>query len=242
MSSLDIKIIKKIFPIKTGTKQKEVLIFKDLNFSVTPGEFVCIFGPSGCGKTTLLNLISGIDTSFNGSLNISKNKELSYMFQSPRLFPWLTALENVKFPIKKKPNSEQTAKSLIKSVELEKFQNSYPGKLSGGMQRRVAMARAFSTNPKILLLDEPFISLDKNTAENLRKLLLKLWKKSKITIIFVTHDLNEAISLSDRIIFLSKLPSKIILDYKIKLSRPREIDSKKVQSLRTLLSSSVRNK
>ena len=203
---------------------------------------MCIFGPSGCGKTTLLNLISGIDTSFNGSLNISKNKELSYMFQSPRLFPWLTALENVKFPIKKKPNSEQTAKSLIKSVELEKFQNSYPGKLSGGMQRRVAMARAFSTNPKILLLDEPFISLDKNTAENLRKLLLKLWKKSKITIIFVTHDLNEAISLSDRIIFLSKLPSKIILDYKIKLSRPREIDSKKVQSLRTLLSSSVRNK
>ena len=136
------------------------------------------------------------------------------MFQSPRLFPWLTAIENIRFPIKKK-NSLSNARLLLKMVGLEKFENSYPHKLSGGMQRRVSLARAFSTNPDLLLLDEPFISLDKKIADQLRNLLINLWKKNRPTIVFVTHDLDEAISLSDRIIFISKLPSKIILDYKI---------------------------
>ena len=126
-------------------------------------------------------------------------------------------------------------------VGLEKFENSFPHKLSGGMQRRISLARAFSTNPNLLLLDEPFISLDKNIADQLRSLLINLWKKNKPTIVFVTHDLDEAISLSDRIIFISKLPSKIQLDYKINLRRPRNVDSTKIKSLKRLLSATVKN-
>jgi len=222
------------------------LIFKNLTLKIPKGEFTCIFGPSGCGKTTLLNIISGLDNEYNGKVDFnnkslkSKENKIGYMFQSPRLFPWLTAIENIRFPIKKK-NSLSNARLLLKMVGLEKFENSYPHKLSGGMQRRVSLARAFSTNPDLLLLDEPFISLDKKIADQLRNLLINLWKKNRPTIVFVTHDLDEAISLSDRIIFISKLPSKIILDYKIYLRRPRNVDSAKIKSLKRLLSATVKN-
>ena len=124
------------------------------------------------------------------------------MFQSPRLFPWLTAIDNIKFPIRKNSNSDKIANGLIKKVGLEKFKNQYPDKLSGGMQRRIALARAFASNPSVLLLDEPFISLDRKIANLLRKLLINLWKKNKPTVIFVSHDLDEAIELADRIFFL----------------------------------------
>ena len=135
----------------------------------------------------------------------------------------------------------KNAKLLLKNVGLKKYENSFPHKLSGGMQRRIALARAFSTNPNLLLLDEPFISLDKKIADQLRDLLINLWKKNKPTIVFVTHDLDEAITLSDRIIFISKLPSKIQLDYKINITRPRDIDSSKIKSLKRLLSATVKN-
>ena len=125
---------------------------------------------------------------------------------------------------------------------LEKFINQYPDKLSGGMQRRIALARAFASNPSVLLLDEPFISLDKKIANLLRKLLINLWKKNKPTVIFVSHDLDEAIELADRIFFLSSLPSKILLEHKINLTRPRNINSKKFISLKRLLSSTTRTK
>ena len=164
------------------------------------------------------------------------------MFQSPRLYPWLTAIDIIKFPIRKNSNSDKIANCLIKKVGLEKFKNQYPDKLSGGMQRRIALARAFASNPSVLLLDEPFISLDKKIANLLRKLLINLWKKNKPTVIFVSHDLDEAIELADRIFFLSSLPSKILLVYKINLTRPRNINSKKFISLKRLLSSTTRTK
>ena len=130
---------------------------------------------------------------------------------------------------------------MLEKIGLKKFANSFPNKLSGGMQRRIALARAFSTNPEVLLLDEPFISLDNKIADQLRKLLINLWKQKKPIIIFVTHDLTEAIQLSDRILFLSSLPAKILLDYKIHIKRPRKINSAAVSSLKRLLSASVRS-
>ena len=242
MNQINIEIKKKIFPLKTQNKQSQNLIFKNLNFTIKKGQFVSFFGPSGCGKTTLLNIISGLDKDFDGSVqtyNDATNSNISYMFQAPRLFPWLTAIENIKYPIKKRKNCEKIALELIKKIGLEKYKNQYPNKLSGGMQRRIALARAFASNPDILLLDEPFISIDKKVSNLLRKLLVKLWKKKKPIIIFVTHDLDEAIELADRICFLSNLPSKILLDYEINLRRPRNQDSKKFITLKRLLSSAT---
>ena len=244
MSALRIKILKKSFLIKIKENNKENLIFKDLNIEIKNGQFASIFGPSGCGKTTLLNIISGLDQDFTGSVEIENNdnKNISYMFQTPRLFPWLTAIENIKFPIKKKAGSEKIANELIKKVGLDKFKNQFPSKLSGGMQRRVALARAFAPNPKILLLDEPFISIDEKIAFTLRSLLIKLWKKNKPTIVFVTHNLDEAMELADKIFFLSSLPSKVLLDYSLNLRRPRKKDSKKFTLIKRLLSSSTNTK
>ena len=242
MNQINIEIKKKIFPLKTQNKQSQNLIFKNLNFTIKKGQFISFFGPSGCGKTTLLNIISGLDKDFDGSVQTYKdatNSNISYMFQAPRLFPWLTAIENIKYPIKKRKNCEKIAFELIKKIGLEKYKNQYPNKLSGGMQRRIALARAFAPNPDILLLDEPFISIDKKVSNLLRKLLVKLWKKNKPIIIFVTHDLDEAIELADRICFLSNLPSKILLDYEINLRRPRNQDSKNFKTLKRLLSSTT---
>ena len=242
MHELNIEIKKKIFPLKTQNKQSQNLIFKNLNFTIKKGQFVSFFGPSGCGKTTLLNIISGLDKDFDGSVqtyNDATNSNISYMFQAPRLFPWLTAIENIKYPINKRKNCEKIAFELIKKIGLEKYKNQYPNKLSGGMQRRVALARAFAPNPDILLLDEPFISIDKKVSNLLRKLLVTLWKKYKPIIVFVTHDLDEAIELADRICFLSNLPSKILLDYEVNLKRPRNQDSKNFITLKRLLSSTT---
>ena len=240
MKEINIEIKNKSFPLKIKNTKRQNLIFKNIVLKIKKGEFISIFGPSGCGKTTLLNMISGLDKNFEGSIEAEKN--VSYMFQSPRLFPWLTAIDNIKFPIRKNSNSDKIANGLIKKVGLEKFKNQYPDKLSGGMQRRIALARAFASNPSVLLLDEPFISLDKKIANLLRKLLINLWKKNKPTVIFVSHDLDEAIELADRIFFLSSLPSKILLEYKINLTRPRNINSKKFISLKRLLSSTTRTK
>ena len=242
MNQINIEIKKKIFPLKTQNKQSQNLIFKNLNFTIKKGQFISFFGPSGCGKSTLLNIISGLDKDFDGSVQTYKdatNSNISYMFQAPRLFPWLTAIENIKYPIKKRKNCEKIAFELIKKIGLEKYKNQYPNKLSGGMQRRIALARAFAPNPDILLLDEPFISIDKKVSNLLRKLLVKLWKKYKPIIVFVTHDLDEAIELADRICFLSNLPSKILLDYEINLRRPRNQDSKNFKTLKRLLSSTT---
>ena len=243
MTGFNINIRDKMFPLKVGNNEKKNVIFKNFDLKIPTGELLCIFGPSGCGKTTLLNIVAGLDNKFNGFITYNKKiseEKISYLFQAPRLFPWLTAQENIEFPIKKEKNCKKISNNLLEKIGLKKFANSFPNKLSGGMQRRIALARAFSTNPEVLLLDEPFISLDNKIADQLRKLLISLWKQKKPIIIFVTHDLNEAIQLSDRILFLSTLPAKILLDYKINIKRPRKINSAAVSSLKRLLSASVR--
>ena len=213
---------------------------KGMQFDVPQGQFCCLVGPSGCGKTTLLNLLSGLDENLNGSIkyqdnSIPKDWPIGYMFQEPRLMPWLTVRQNVTIVTQQTPEENKLSESLINDMGLNKYMNSFPSELSGGMQRRVAIARAFVNKPKILLLDEPFISLDETVGNLLRQMLLKLWENQKTTVIFVTHDLREAIYMSDRILFLSKGPSKVIHDFKINVSRPRELNDKKLDILRTEL-------
>jgi len=165
------------------------------------------FIASGCGKTTLLNIISGLDKDFDGSVqtyNDATNSNISYMFQAPRLFPWLTAIENIKYPIKKRKNCEKIAFELIKKIGLEKYKNQYPNKLSGGMQRRIALARAFASNPDILLLDEPFISIDKKVSNFFLKKKFKIIKLDKK----LGHNLNSE-SEVEKIFKNNNVPTRV---------------------------------
>lgn len=201
-------------------------VLDNIEFDLGAGEFVAIIGPSGCGKTTLLNLISGLEPSeagnivFDGEpLNEQMCPPIGYIFQQPRLMPWLTVEQNLRLV---QPNSHSdTIDELLSSVGLEGKQNCYPRTLSGGMQRRVSIARAFLINPKLLLLDEPFNSLDAPTAARLRLLLIKFCQRQGCSVIFVTHDLQEAVYLADRILFLSQSPSRIVHQESVALTRPR---------------------
>tara|TARA_R110002124_G_scaffold205832_3_gene372355 strand:- start:2191 stop:2931 length:741 start_codon:yes stop_codon:yes gene_type:complete len=201
-------------------------VLEHIEFDLASGEFMAIVGPSGCGKTTVLNMISGIEPSKSGSvildgepLNTQTSTRIGYIFQQPRLMPWLTVEQNLTLV---KPSVDQdTISELLKSVGLEGKQDCYPRTLSGGMQRRVSIARAFLINPKLLLLDEPFNSLDAPTAARLRLLLMRFCQRHKCSVIFVTHDLQEAVYLADRILFLSQPPSRIVHQESVKIARPR---------------------
>lgn len=202
----------------------ESSIIEGIEFSVNNGEFVCIVGPSGCGKTTLLNLIAGLEPLpescqiFTGQDN-NDHQSISYMFQNPRLMPWLNVLDNVLLVTPHPSQRREFARNLLRQVGLVDQEEKFPRQLSGGMQRRVALARAFINAPKILLLDEPFISLDEPLAISLRNLLLEQWQRSKATVIFITHDLIEALFLADRILFLDSSPARVILDYSVPIKR-----------------------
>ena len=210
---------------------------KNMKFVIPQGELCCLVGPSGCGKTTLLNLLSGLDNKVEGVIKyqdgtIPNDWPIGYMFQEPRLMPWLTVKQNVSIVTNQTSEEIAHSEKLINEMGLIKYMNTFPSQLSGGMQRRVAIARAFVNKPKILLLDEPFISLDLTVANLLRQMLIKLWENQKNTIIFVTHDLREAMYLSDRILFLSKGPSKVIHDIKINMKRPRKTEDDQMENLR----------
>jgi ABC-type nitrate/sulfonate/bicarbonate transport system ATPase subunit len=202
----------------SSTKASERII-ADIALDIKPNECVCIVGPSGCGKTTLLNAVAGIINTQNDDVNehVSGNimlqfatpsPTIGYIFQEPRLMPWLTLYENIALVMPKDDPAKITA--ILDAVGLAAQANSYPNHLSGGMQRRASIARAFVIEPLILLLDEPFVSLDAPTAIQCRELLISLAKIHKTTIIFVTHDLNEALYLGDRVVFLSPSPARII--------------------------------
>ena len=235
---LNININKKEYKDKNQNTSNTAI--QHMNFYVPQGEFCSLVGPSGCGKTTLLNMLSGLDEKVEGTINYNdgtkpKDWAIGYMFQEARLIPWLTVKENVEVVTNQSNDSIKLGEELIREMELAKYMQSFPSQLSGGMQRRVAIARAFVNKPKILLLDEPFISLDQNVANLLRKILLRSWQNQKTTIIFVTHDIREAIFLSDRILFLSKGPSKVIHELKINIKRPRELDNKDIEDIRNNL-------
>jgi NitT/TauT family transport system ATP-binding protein len=231
MSALDIAIARKSFR-KTG---RETVALADLRFAVPAGQFLCIVGPSGCGKTTLLSIVAGLDRAFDGTVRRAGDGRIGFVFQTPRLMPWLTARDNVRLALDPPPKNEGGAEALLREMNLGDRLDAFPGHLSGGQQRRVALARAFVTEPELLLLDEPFTSLDAPTAQQLRDLLLALWSRHRPTVLFVTHDLREALSLGDRILFLSTGPGRVVLDWPVELARPRSPDSPAVEAARKRL-------
>ncbi|MBL4822316.1 MAG: ABC transporter ATP-binding protein [Colwellia sp.] len=221
MIALDIAIKNKYYA------NSAAVVLKDIEFSVKPGEFIAIIGPSGSGKTTLLNMLSGLEDATgqkllcnSKELNGGEAYQLGYVFQQPRLMPWLTVKQNLQLVLPTVQN--QKIETLLTQVGLAGKGDYYPKQLSGGMQRRVAIARAFAVNPELILLDEPFNSLDAPTAAKLRLLLVNLCKICSSTVIFVTHDLSEAIYLADRIIFMSNSPSSIIHQVCVDLPKPRK--------------------
>ena len=225
--------------IRKKTYANGCCAIKQLRFSAQPGEFVAIVGPSGAGKTTLLNLIAGLDQEMDGSIHFHTaeerraNPRTSFMFQEPRLLPWLTVQQNLELVLTPLRRAHPTTPvpELLTQVGLAGCAALFPGQLSGGMQRRVALLRAFIIEPNLLLMDEPFQSLDAPTADQLRVLLQALWQRTHPTVLFVTHSLREAISLADRILFLSGQPSRVILDLPVDLAHPRSIEDLSVQKL-----------
>lgn len=218
----------------SSKKYQDINIIEKLKLEVKDNEFISIIGPSGCGKTTLLNIISNTDSDYLGSISFDNkdiiNSNIGVMFQDSRLIPWLSIFENIML-ISINKEEELIIQSLIE-VGLEEHINSYPKELSGGMQRRAALVRAFINKPDILLLDEPFISLDYPTAQSLRSDFMKFYKRNKPTVVFITHDLKEAVSLSQRIIFLDSKPMKIVLDYENKNDFSSNLESLEIEKIK----------
>ncbi len=236
MTQISVDIKKKEF-FNTLNRESSHIAIKKLKLKVLKGQFCSIIGPSGCGKSTLLNLISGLDKSFDGAIKFNRNKKVeqlrvSYMFQTPRLLPWLNVLQNVEVVLSKAQIKESKSKEFLSLMGLEKFLDYFPNKLSGGMQRRVALARSFAVEPELLILDEPFVSLDEPAANLLRNMLLDLWSKQPTTVIFVTHNISEAIYLADKIIFLSKSPARVLKEVNINNTRPRNSNSESIQKIK----------
>jgi NitT/TauT family transport system ATP-binding protein len=228
--ALEVRNVKKIFK----DEKNETLALDGVTFKVEENEFVCLVGPSGCGKSTMLRIISGLDQAtsgdvlFEGKQITEPTPKISMVFQLFGLLPWKTAQENVEVPLEvlgvpKKERAEE-AKSYLRMVNLEGFENTYPHDLSGGMKQRVGIARALALKPEILLMDEPFSSLDELTAKTLRDLTLGIWRKKgepPNSIIMVSHNVEEAVYMADRVIVFSSRPGKVIGDVKIDIPRPR---------------------
>lgn len=232
MKFLEIKDLNKAFS-QTNSEAQQVL--NNINLKIEKEEFITFIGPSGCGKSTLLNIIAGLINPTSGEIVI-KNKKVNgpaknrvMVFQEAALFPWLSVIENVSFGLKESKLSKKEiyTKSLqqLRAVHLEEFKNAYPHQLSGGMKQRAAIARALVLEPEILLMDEPFGALDEQTRLILQEELMSIFENSKNTIIFVTHNIREAVKLSDRIIVFSNTPASIVEDIKIKEAQPRNIEN-----------------
>lgn len=232
---LDIDIRHKHYPDRGGHIHTAL---STLRLSVRTGEFVCVVGPSGCGKSTLLNLVGGLDTDFAGHIRVdgrAPGERTGFMFQEPRLMPWLSVIDNVCLVAGKDTSARKRAQALLEAMELGDVLDVYPGRLSGGMQRRVALARAFVIEPALLLMDEPFVSLDRPTANRLRTMLIDLWQRCGTTVLFVTHDVHEALALADRVVFLSAAPATMLLEHRIELPRPRHPEDEAISHLHARL-------
>ena len=230
---LEIRNLQKEIPRKD---REPFTIFQNINLSVREGEFVSIVGPSGCGKTTMLRVINGLMPRTSGDIYIdgksaeSMDHELvmGFVFQGASLLPWRTSLRNVLLGLEGRgPNAkeaEQSARKFLDLVGLSGFENHYPHELSGGMQQRVNLARALAVNPRILLMDEPFAALDAQTRNFMQLELLRIWRETRKTVIFVTHMIAEAILLSDRVIVFSHRPGTIRSEFPVPLERPRKME------------------
>ncbi|MCX7096578.1 MAG: ABC transporter ATP-binding protein [Methylococcales bacterium] len=213
------------------------LAIADLKLVLKSGEFICLVGPSGCGKTTLLNIIAGLDQDYAGNIRagqLPKLPKIGYIFQNPRLLPWRTVRENIELVLAE-DQSTAAITPLLKAMQLLESQHAYPERLSLGMSRRVAIVRAFAVNPELLLMDEPFVSLDAPTARQARVLLLRLWEQRPHTVLFVTHDLREAIALADRLVFLTAPPMRVASDICVPIARADRHDEQVIEAFRQQL-------
>ncbi|MGM5029988.1 ABC transporter ATP-binding protein [Tardiphaga sp. 862_B3_N4_1] len=229
MSKLVIDNVSRIFPaVRSGTPTRAL---EPTNLSVADNDFVTILGPSGCGKSTLLRMVAGLDTPTTGRILLDgkaitgPGADRGMVFQSYTLFPWLTVSENISFGLRERGVSERErndiAKQWLEKVGLTSFANHFPKQLSGGMQQRTAIARALANDPKILLLDEPFGALDNQTRALMQELLLGIWERERKTVIFVTHDIEEAVFLASRTVVMSARPGRIKADIAVDLPHPR---------------------
>ena len=218
------------------TRNGEVVALNGVDFDIQENEFICVIGPSGCGKSTLLNIIAGLLEPTAGQVIVDGKKvegtgtDRGVVFQQYALFPWLTVRKNVEFGLKlkgmDKAQRDATVEKYLKMVELEKFADSYPKELSGGMKQRVAIARAYAMNPSVLLMDEPFGALDAQTITQLQTELLKTWEEEHKTCFFVTHDIEEAIVLATRVVIMSARPGRIKEVVDIDIPYPRDQETK----------------
>ena len=232
MNAVTVRNIWMSFPGKQSGEQIHVL--ENVNAEVSPGEFVCIVGPSGCGKSTLLNIVGGFLRATSGEVLVEgepvsgPDPRRIFVFQENGVFPWLTVRENIGFGLRGKSENERQRiiKHYTEMVGLTGFENAYPRELSGGMRQRVEIARALAANPDIIYMDEPFGALDFITRLKMRADLVRIWQSEKKTILFVTHDIEEAVQLADRVFVMSKRPATIQEVIEVDLPRPRDLDSR----------------
>jgi NitT/TauT family transport system ATP-binding protein len=229
MGNLEIRNLNQSFPRDDGT---QLVVLDHLSFNVKDKEFVCILGSSGCGKTTLLRLIAGLDEVQSGSIILDgeeirgPNPKVGFVFQEYSLFPWRNVIDNIAFGLEMNgiPKEERyrIAEQYLDLVNLSQFKSSYPSELSGGMRQRIAVARALALEPVLLLMDEPFGALDAQTRNMLQKELLEIWEKTKKTIVFITHSVDEAVFMADRVVVLTPRPGRVCQIFPVDLKRPRD--------------------
>ena len=230
MSVIEVEKVSKSFVFE----KSKILVLNNVSFSVGKDEFLCLVGPSGCGKSTLLRIIAGLEKPdqgrilFNGQSVEAPSPKIAMVFQLFGLLPWKTALENIEVPLEvvriAKQIRIQIAQEYLRMVGLESFENTYPHDLSGGMKQRVGIARALALKPEVLLMDEPFSSLDELTAKTLRELVLSIWREPALptnSFIMVSHNVEEAVFMADRIIVISPRPGKVIGEIRVDIPRPR---------------------
>lgn len=223
----------KVFAVRTAHGHHGVHALSDVTFSIQPGEFVSLVGPSGCGKSTILNLVTGLSPATRGTVSVCGNvvtelsKEVGYVTQDDNLLPWRTAVQNVAYGLElmriAKAERLRRATEFLKQVGLQGFERSYPYQLSGGMRKRVSIGRTLVLEPDVVLMDEPFGPLDAQTRIVLQNDLLNLWRGSGKSVVFVTHDLVEAIALSDRVVVMTRRPGTVKSVHDIPLARPRDV-------------------
>lgn len=242
--------VKNVSKVYQGSRQT-VTALENVSLQVKEGEFVCLLGASGCGKSTLLSLIAGLEEPTAGSIHADgevvtgPGRQRMVMFQEHALFPWLTVLGNVMFGLKLKPNlsdndRREVARYYLKLVGLENFMNANIHELSGGMKQRVALARALAPNPRVLLMDEPFAALDAMTREQLYADLQDIQQKREKTVVFVTHNVREAVCLGDRVVLFTPRPGKIHAEYRVNLPRARDINDVAVAQLASAITTELK--
>lgn len=237
-AKIRLKDVRKVFTLE----DKEIEVLSPINFEIRRGEFLCVVGPSGCGKTTLLRILAGLEAESSGDIEFIRDEKQaakkerrlnSMVFQEHGVFPWMTVRDNVAFGLKAqgmgRKERYEIADTYIEKVGLKAFKNAFPHQLSGGMKQRASIARAFANDPEILLMDEPFAALDEQTKIILQAELLRIWEETHKTVVYVTHSIDEAIVLADRVMIMTTRPGNIkeVIDVNEVFSRPRNVDNVK---------------